>query len=170
MVVKLKKKLKQKFYKSFFGQWFSKKLKSVLLSTREAEGLLPYLRNAERFSFIKQDEDILAVHTVLLGALGALQSALYIKKAGVKMGTLIRNELIPAHELALSSDRAVIYPEINVSSDDALDYLRRKEITVDTNAKGWALLNYRDHALGFIKILPGRVNNYYPKELRILNR
>ncbi|MEJ7611141.1 MAG: RNA methyltransferase [Ferruginibacter sp.] len=148
----------------------SKKLKSAFVSNTESELLLPFLRNAGRFSFIKQDEDILAIPTVLLGALSDMQSALYIKKAGVKLGALIRGELIPAPELALSTDRAATYPEITVPLERALDYLRRKDITVDTFEKGWALIKYADHSLGFIKILPGRINNYYPKELRILNR
>ena len=147
-----------------------KKLKSALVSNAEAELLHPYLANSNRFSFIKQDEDILAIPKELLGSLSDIQSALYIKKAGVKMGALIRGELIPAHELAVSTDLAAIFPKINVSIPTALDYLRRKNINVDITEKGWAFINYAEHTLGFIKILPGRVNNYYPKELRILNR
>ncbi len=148
----------------------AKKLKSTIVSNTETEMLLPYLVNSNRFAFIKQDEDILAVPKELLGSLSDIQSALYIKKAGLKMGALIRGELIPAHDLAVSSDLAAIYPAINVSISTALDYLRRKEISVDTKEKGWALIKYAEYTLGFIKILPGRVNNYYPKELRILNR
>ena len=52
----------------------------------------------------------------------------------------------------------------------ALDYLRKKDIAIAVAQKGWATINYAGHALGLIKILPGRANNYYPKELRILNK
>ena len=148
----------------------TKKLKSTLVSNTETEMLLPYLENSNRFAFIKQDENILAMPKELLGSLSDIQSALYIKKAGVKMGAVIRGELVPAHELGVSTVLSAIYPKINVSIDTALDYLRRKDISVDTKEKGWTLIKFAEHTLGFIKILPGRVNNYYPKELRILNR
>ena len=90
--------------------------------------------------------------------------------AGIKIGTLIRNELIPAHDFALSkivSDKIKI---INVSLEQAQNYLRRKEIVIENDIKGWALLDYNEVHIGFVKVLPGRINNYYPKELRILNK
>jgi NOL1/NOP2/fmu family ribosome biogenesis protein len=35
---------------------------------------------------------------------------------------------------------------------------------------GWAVVTYRSLPLGWIKLLQNRVNNYYPKEWRILNK
>ena len=34
--------------------------------------------------------------------------------------------------------------------------------------KGWQLVTYVNRPLGWINVLPNRVNNYYPKEMRIL--
>jgi NOL1/NOP2/fmu family ribosome biogenesis protein len=52
--------------------------------------------------------------------------------------------------------------------EDALHYLRREDLRLGEPLKGWALMRYRGMNLGWAKILPNRVNNYYPKEMRIL--
>ena len=59
---------------------------------------------------------------------------------------------------------------IEVDLPTALQYLRRNEIKLDTPLKGWALIKNRQQPLGWVKILPNRINNYYPKEWRILNK
>jgi NOL1/NOP2/fmu family ribosome biogenesis protein len=93
-----------------------------------------------------------------------------LKKAGVKMGSIIRNELIPDHEFALSNMATDKVISIETDLETALQYLRRADIHIETNHKGWALLKYENLSLGWIKILPNRINNYYPKDWRILNK
>jgi NOL1/NOP2/fmu family ribosome biogenesis protein len=127
------------------------------------------VKNAEQYSFIRQKEDILAIPSALTDSLQDLQANLYIKKAGVRVGTLIRNDLIPAHELALADLVSPVFPSADLDLSTALDYLRKKDIQLESGSKGWALVRYEKMILGWVKILPGRVNNYYPKELRILN-
>ncbi|WP_317038818.1 methyltransferase RsmF C-terminal domain-like protein [Sphingobacterium populi] len=39
----------------------------------------------------------------------------------------------------------------------------------DSGKIGWLLVRYQGVNLGWIKALPNRINNYYPKELRISN-
>lgn len=99
-----------------------------------------------------------------------LQSSCYLKHAGVVLGKLAAREFIPEHGLALSTLIRKDYPAIELSKEDAIQYLRKEEIRVDTPLRGWALVQYQGHNLGWIKVLPGRVNNYYPKEWRILKR
>ena len=115
-------------------------------------------------------EEVIALPIHFENDLAIIQSSLYIKKAGVKMGTIIRNELIPDHELAISNLLPSNLVAVNVEKEDALQYLRKQEIKIDTNLKGWALICYQQLPLGWIKILPNRINNYYPKEWRILNK
>jgi hypothetical protein len=55
------------------------------------------------YRFIKLNENILAMPVAMEEDLHLLQSALYIRKAGVQVGTIIRDELIPDHELAISN-------------------------------------------------------------------
>ena len=86
------------------------------------------------------------------------------------MGAVIRNELIPHHELALSTITNSNVPGCEVELETALQYLRKQDIQIDTAIKGWALVKYQQLPLGWVKILPNRINNYYPKEWRILNK
>ena len=140
------------------------------MAAKEIEILKPWLKTYGDFFFIKQKEDIITMPLTLQNEQAVIQAALYIKKAGVKMGAIIRDELIPDHELAVST---IINPEVltvAVDVETALQYLRRQEIKIDTTVKGWALLTCGQLPLGWVKILANRVNNYYPKEWRIVNK
>ena len=148
----------------------SYKTKSEKLVAKDIDIVKPYLKDSHDFFFIKQKEEVVAIPRHLENELAAIQSCLYIKKAGIKMGSIIRNELIPHHELALSTCINASIPSIVVDKDNALQYLRRQEIRLTTDLKGWVLLTYQHLPLGWIKILHNRVNNYYPKDWRILNK
>jgi NOL1/NOP2/fmu family ribosome biogenesis protein len=70
----------------------------------------------------------------------------------------------------MSTLSSAILPVIEVDEQTALQYLRRNEIELGTDAIGWALVSYKSLPLGLVKLMPGRINNYYPKEWRILNK
>ena len=146
------------------------KNKPVLLSQPDLAIIKPYFNNIEELSFFKWQEEIIAVPSSILNDIFLLQSALYIKKAGIKIGTIIRNELIPDHEFALSNLVADSVASIDVDIEEALQYLRRQDLFIDTTLKGWVLIKYQQAVLGWVKILPNRINNYYPKGWRILNK
>ena len=96
-----------------------------------------------------------------------LQKNLYLKKAGVQLGEIKGNNLVPHHELGLSTIINDNIIKIETTEDQALQYLRKKDVSINTDHKGWALFTYRNFPLGWIKILHNRVNNYYPTEWRI---
>jgi len=97
-----------------------------------------------------------------------LQSNLYLKKSGVFAGKIMGKDLIPDHELALSIilNKNVQQTELNLN--DAISYLRKDELKLSNTSQGWSLMTYKGFGLGWAKILPNRINNYLPKELRIL--
>jgi 16S rRNA C967 or C1407 C5-methylase (RsmB/RsmF family)/NOL1/NOP2/fmu family ribosome biogenesis protein len=146
------------------------KTKSERLTAKEVDIVQHYLDTAESFFFIKQNDETIALPAHLENELATIQHNLYIKKAGVKMGTIIRNELIPDHELALSNSISKTIPAVEVDKATALQYLRKQEIKIATDLKGWILLTHLHLSLGWIKILPNRINNYYPANWRILNK
>ena len=96
-----------------------------------------------------------------------LASQLYIKKAGVSVGELKGQDFIPAHEFAVSYLPLDSFNAIDLDKEQALSYLRRAEFSC-TVQKGWSLMRYNGLGLGWAKILPNRINNYYPQEWRIL--
>ncbi len=146
------------------------KYKDLRISKTAQEIVNNYVLENEKYTFIAQKDDILAIPTEVLNASYEVQFALYIKQAGIKLGTLIRNELIPAHDFAVSKIVSDKIKKIEVSLNQAQDFLRRKELVIDTDIQGWAILIYKGTNIGLVKVLPGRINNYYPKELRILNK
>jgi NOL1/NOP2/fmu family ribosome biogenesis protein len=59
-------------------------------------------------------------------------------------------------------------PRVELDHDQAIFYLQRKDLLLKQGNIGWHLMTYQEQNLGWVNILPGRINNYYPKELRIL--
>lgn len=116
------------------------------------------------------NDDWLAIDRIHRDDLAVLQQHLYIKKSGVRLGGLAGKDLIPDHELAMSlllNRNTILQTEL--TREQAIAYLRRDEIKdLDLSQKGWSLMRFEGQPLGWAKLLPNRVNNYYPKEMRIL--
>ena len=139
------------------------------LPLKEIDLIQAYLQDAGNFYYFKVHDDWLCVSKTHQASLDVLQKSLYIKKSGIRIGKLIGNDLIPDHELALNigiDKNAFLQIELNY--DQAIQYLRRDNIDLKTAENGWALMAFKKQALGWAKLLPGRINNYFPKELRIL--
>lgn len=140
------------------------------VTAKEIETIKPFLLNTADFFYFKQNEEVIALPLFFENDLAIIQAALYIKKAGVNLGTIIRNEMIPAHDLAVSNIIDPAVPKTEIDRDTALQYLRRHDISVQTEMRGWVLLTHQHLPLGWIKVMPNRTNNYYPREWRILIR
>lgn len=136
-------------------------------SKAEAQMVVDFMGAAEGFSSFKQNESIRLLPQQWWLDVQILAKHLYIKKAGIELGTIKGKDVIPHHELAVSILNLPTIPTIELSETQALQYLRRKEIIVDTD-KGWCAVTYCGLRLGWIKVLPNRTNNYYPQEWRIL--
>lgn len=141
------------------------------LPAKEMDIVKSYINNADDFYFFKVNDDWLAMNREHKESLNILHRHLYIKKSGVRIGKLAGNDLIPDHELALSlaiNKDAVLSTELN--KEQAIQYLRRDNIDITITGKGWSLMTYEGLALGWAKLLPNRINNYYPKEIRIMSQ
>lgn len=132
--------------------------------------LKPYIKDAGNYYYFKVNDDWLAIDRTHKDDMGILQQHLYIKKSGIRLGSLAGKDLIPDHELALSlliNRDMVLNTELTL--DQAIPYLRRDHIEgLGLSQKGWSLMTFNNYALGWAKLLPNRINNYYPKEMRIL--
>ncbi|NNV54010.1 methyltransferase RsmF C-terminal domain-like protein [Limnovirga soli] len=128
----------------------------------------PWVHAHEALFLFKQKEEIIAIAAKWNNAIAYLQKHLYIKKAGVTIGTIKGKDLVPAHDLALSNWLAPSIPIVQLDITAALQFLRKKEIPLPDGIKGWAVIDYLGVKLGWVKVLHNRVNNYYPTEWRIL--
>lgn len=140
------------------------------LSRAEEARVREWVRPDEAVAFFRHQEQINALPESLIAELPLLQSACYLKRAGVPMGKLSAKELIPGHDLAVSMLIGSSIPVVALSREQALLYLRKEEVHPEGAAPGWSLVAYEGLNLGWIKVLPRRSNNYYPKEWRILKR
>jgi NOL1/NOP2/fmu family ribosome biogenesis protein len=95
-------------------------------------------------------------------------SNLRVIYSGVRVGELMRDKMVPDHALAMSKMINGSIRSIELNYEQAIQYLQRKELQIETSAIRWHLVKYQGHSLGWINVLQNRINNYYPKELRIL--
>lgn len=95
--------------------------------------------------------------------------SLHILQAGVTIGTAKGKDLVPDESLALSTAlSSEAFPRWEADCHGALLYLRREAVTLPADMpKGYVLVTYQGHPLGFVKNLGSRANNLYPKEWKI---
>lgn len=141
--------------------------KPDLASTREKEILRKWL-DIYAFDFIKNNNTVYAWPGPLVHDFGFLLSNLRVVYSGTIIGGMMRDKLVPDHALAMSNLALPSVPSVNLSLNESIDYLQRKDLHLDTGQTGWHLVKYDGYSLGWINVLPNRINNYYPKELRIL--
>jgi NOL1/NOP2/fmu family ribosome biogenesis protein len=91
---------------------------------------------------------------------------LYLK-AGISVGKLCVSEWIPDHELALADILSDPSTRMELEKPEAMSFLRGESFAGESEEKGWRRVCYRGMGLGWVKMLDRRMNNYYPKSLRI---
>jgi 16S rRNA C967 or C1407 C5-methylase (RsmB/RsmF family)/NOL1/NOP2/fmu family ribosome biogenesis protein len=121
----------------------------------------------ESFHFLHVGEAVHALPRPLVEDFHVLKNALYLKKAGIRMGKSAGNEWIPDHELSLADILKVDTASLEVEKQDAVRYLSGEPFGVGFPEKGWKILTFKNQRLGWVKLLEKRMNNYYPKSWRI---
>lgn len=144
----------------------SKQEKFVMLKPKEKEVFSNWIVAIEEHEVIKFKEDYLLTNAAAIHFVNRYQH-LYLKKVGTNMGSMIKHELIPHHDLAWSIYKAEHIQGIECTTEEALKFLKKELQNIEGN-KGWNLMRYKGFGLGWIKNLGNRINNYLPNELRIL--
>jgi len=146
---------------------YLRKIKPEKFSVKEME-ILNKNVNTESLAFLRHEEIIYTVPEKILADINFLSSKLRVVNCGTRIGEIIKDKLVPDHALALSNIISDKISRLELDHEQAIQYLKKKELKLQTEKKGWTLVMYQGHNLGWINILPNRINNYYPKELRIL--
>lgn len=93
----------------------------------------------------------------------------YFKKTGTTLGELKHSDFLPHHEFAQSIYLSTSAPKIELTKEQAIAFLKKENLNIKAE-KGICLMTYKNQGLGWAKVLDNRINNYLPKEFRILSQ
>jgi len=129
-----------------------------------------WLGNNELFDLIVEQDDIIAIPKEIVEDYALLKRYLNITKVGVKLGKITNGKaLIPDHELALFSGISKVVSSIELEELSVQLFLKRQDFPILENFEsGWQLVKYQNYAFGWVKIIGNRMNNYYPKEIKMV--
>lgn len=144
------------------------KRKTEAPAKSQLTGIQQWLAPNAAQQFVLHDQTVYAWSGMLLTQGSFLLDKLKVVYSGTKLGELMRDKLIPDHALAMNPALQGKIQSADLDYDDAIAFLQRKDIKHLPVTKGWQLAAYKGQALGWMNVLPNRINNYYPKELRIL--
>ena len=148
----------------------SKPLDEQKPTPHELSMLSSFLQDANQFQFIKKNDDWYAIPRENFAFTKMILEQMNVIYVGIRMGQFKKENFIPDAALALSNALHPSIQKIELSEAQALQYLKKETLQLvnDEGIEGWAVVCFRQIALGWIKILSGgRINNYFPLEWRI---
>ena len=97
-------------------------------------------------------------------------SGLHVLRCGVYLGELKKNRFEPSHTLAMAL-KPENFSQVRCTADDgeAYAYLKGEPLPAEAQ-KGWTLVCWQGHPLGFGKASQGMIKNHFPKGLRIYKK
>jgi 16S rRNA C967 or C1407 C5-methylase (RsmB/RsmF family)/NOL1/NOP2/fmu family ribosome biogenesis protein len=140
-------------------------------SARVEEQLRNWVRNPDGKKFISREGTLQFFPIDHLAFLEYVAKNLRIHMAGTFLGNQKYDKIVPEHALALSTElNQDNFIQVDLTEQEALSYLRRESLRIDVQHKGFALASFQNLNLGWMNIIPGRINNLYPQEWRIRMR
>lgn len=127
----------------------------------------PFVRGLEERFFLHFNRSWSSLPEAVLGSALQIIEHIPVYKSGAELGTFKGKSFVPAHELAMRFDLNRSYPVLGVDRDTAIQYLAKQAIQISSKEKGWAMISFEGSILGWVKVLPGRVNNYFPTAFRL---
>lgn len=135
---------------------------------RDVAELARWVDDGSKMAFRLVGDMVYGYHSDVVEDVTRLSESLSVVYSGVAMGQLFKGRLKPEHALALYVGRSVdVVPVVEVSDEDAVNYLRKLDIAAGQFEEGINVVTYKGIAIGFIKRIGARCNNMYPKDLRI---
>lgn len=136
---------------------------------KAAVDVAKYLQAPEQLNIHTHGNDIIAMPKIMAEQYETATNKLRIVHAGIKTGTIKGKDFIPDHSLALSTElNRKAFANVEISYEQAINYLRRDAIELPADTpRGFVILTYKNHPIGFVKNIGNRSNNMYPQEWRI---
>jgi 16S rRNA C967 or C1407 C5-methylase (RsmB/RsmF family)/NOL1/NOP2/fmu family ribosome biogenesis protein len=130
--------------------------------------LQDWIKGTEAKTFIQREDVVQCFPTAHAAAIEFLSNHLRLITAGTFLAQVKHEKLIPEHALALSVEiNADNFQNLEVSLEDALQYLRKEPMNMPPPTRGFNLVTFDGLPIGWINALDNRINNLYPSEWRI---
>ncbi len=128
-----------------------------------------WLSENEDFTILEEGDLFRAIPTQHHALYEQVQRNLKVVHAGIELASVKGKNLQPSHSLAMSNClNQEVFPIAEVDEQQAIAYLRTEALQLPTDTpKGYVLITYQGHPLGFAKNIGNRANNLYPAEWRI---
>ena len=128
-----------------------------------------WLTESDLFTFFEEQEEFKAFPTAHYDFYQLAKNNLKVIHAGIELAFLKGKNLQPSQSLALSNNlNREAFPTAEVDEQQAIAYLRTEALQLPADTpKGYVLITYQGHPLGFVKNIGNRANNLYPAEWRI---
>lgn len=100
---------------------------------------------------------------------GIIAAGIKLYSPGLMIGKDLNGNFKPEHGYAMLAGIEFNYPPFQLKLDEALTYLTRGDLQIDTSAKSEkVLVQFNGFNLGFAKVRNGRITSDYPINWRIL--
>ena len=148
------------------------KLKEKNLDTinlLEEKILYDNIQDMEKLNTFKHQDTIYLIKTFYEKQIKQLSYYLYLKRIGIEVGQVIRNDFIPAHHLLMNSSiKLKKISSMEFEYSNIIKYLHKDKLEIDLPTNGWYIVTYKTLQIGWIKVIGGnRINNYYPTQWKI---
>lgn len=149
---------------------FPKKLNSSLsfLSRQEKNITDSWITPDSDIGFRKDKSGTIhAIPGTIIEDADFLTSGLRLIHCGIDVGKVVKDILIPDHHLALSFLELQNIPGYEADKSEAIAFLKKDLNAIENGQKGWLRIFYKGKALGWVKNIGNRINNYLPNDWRI---
>ena len=138
-------------------------------SSKTPAELNGWLSDAQDFTIMETQETFTAFPTAHIDVLKQAKSTLRVIHAGIELAIMKGKNLQPCHSLTMSNHLSPeAFPRVEVDENQAIAYLRTEALQLPADTpRGYVLITYQGHPLGFAKNIGNRANNLYPAEWRI---
>ena len=138
------------------------------LSVQALKTAKSFLSNPDHWELHIDQEEVEAWPKAFVNDIEDLKRKLNVFKAGIKLGKGNRDQFIPHHDLAMSPLLSQEVPFVELDYENAIQYLKRGTVQPSGEPpKGWVLARYKGVNLGWMKVLPNRINIHLPRHWKI---
>jgi 16S rRNA C967 or C1407 C5-methylase (RsmB/RsmF family)/NOL1/NOP2/fmu family ribosome biogenesis protein len=149
---------------------FPKKINTSLtpLSKQERSIIDNWIIPASDLGYRKDKSGTIhAIPEIIMEDADFLTSGLRLIHCGIDVGKIVKDILIPDHHLALSFADLQSVPDYEADKSEAIAFLKKELYAIENVQKGWIRILYKGNAIGWVKNIGNRINNYLPNDWRI---